>query len=93
MYKGIRVVFTDGEFEDYDPVGEYERTEDYLIINGGQWMHSDITVDKVYEYELMDEKIDGIYVRLFENRDALRYKADQLKLLNVPPVPKGLDDE
>ena len=78
---GIRVFFTDGSFEDFDPVDkeEYGFEGDIFFIHVcKKWKWSASLIKAVIEYQITEEKVNGIYVRIFQDKDALRYPADKL---------------
>jgi|GEM_PF-4722048 len=76
---GIRVFFTDGTHQDYDPlnVGDWGWDGEYLWVKPFNiFRHHKDTISRITDYEIREEKINGVYVRVFKSQDDARTSSD-----------------
>lgn len=77
--KGVRVFLKDGTFQDYDPVEESDlQYEDGKVLIWGNDYHEEKYVKEIHSYIREDKKINGLYIRVFTTKSALRYISDKV---------------
>ena len=80
---GIRIIYFDGSYEDYDPVksdnvvwGDSDVTITNMV--GNVYSVKKEAVKEIAPYTLLNERGDnGCYIRIFNNKDHIRMVSDK----------------